>query len=338
MEPALSGQQKDFMLMLHGSWKFQIGDSVNWSDPEYNDNQWEKINVPSAWEDQGFFNYDGYAWYRKEITLPKDCKNKDLYISLGYIDDVDQVFINGKLIGFSGVFPPRFMTALDVARKYPIPQEYLNFQGKNVIAVRVYNHHMSGGIISGDVGLFIENTVKPEISLTGLWHFRAGDNILWKDNGHNDKNWRSMVVPGNWKNHGYKDYDGIAWYRTTVVIPDEFDNQKIVFIIGRIDNCDQVYINGHLIGSTGTIVSLKKKMSQKTNGEPAESSVTEECSKSRMYLIPDDLLRMNKENIIAIRVYNKNLKGGIVNGPIGFIRQINLNRLIKDKQSLLLND
>jgi hypothetical protein len=338
VNPLYSQQQKDYIMMLDGIWKFQIGDSLIWNKADYNDSQWEAINVPSAWEDLGFAGYDGYAWYRKEITLSKDCKNKDLYVSLGYIDDADQVFFNGNLIGFSGNFPPHFLTALDVPRKYPIPQEYLNFQGKNVISIRVYNHHMSGGIISGKIGFFEENKVKPDISLIGIWRFRAGDNISWKDKGHNDKNWKSMVVPGNWKNHGYKEYDGIAWYRTMVVIPEEFENQKIAFIIGRIDNCDEVYINGQLIGNTGTIISLKKKMSSKGPVTNTEPTITDDCSKPRVYLIPDNLLKVNKENVIAIRVYNKSFKGGIVDGPIGFIRQNNLNRIIKDKQSLFLND
>jgi sialate O-acetylesterase len=326
------GQQKDFLVSLDGLWKFQIGDSLNWNNPEYDDNEWESINVPSAWEDQGFFGYDGYAWYRKEFTLTKDYKNKDISLLLGYIDDVDEVYINGQLIGFSGTFPPKFSTALDVLRKYPVPDKILNMPGKNVIAVRVYDHHMSGGIISGNNGIVAEHFTKPEIPLSGVWYFRAGDNMLWKEREHNIKNWHNMVVPGNWKNHGYKNYDGIAWYRTKVVIPDEFENSKFMFIIGKIDNCDEVYINGELIGSTGSIQKPGRKQQGADNASEDEKIFSADCQKPRIYAIPDNLLLLKKENIISIRVYNKNFKGGITEGPIGLIRLSTYTKLVKEKQ------
>jgi sialate O-acetylesterase len=44
---------------LQGEWKFRIGDDKNWSKPGINDNDWDKLQVPSAWETQGFHTYDG---------------------------------------------------------------------------------------------------------------------------------------------------------------------------------------------------------------------------------------------------------------------------------------
>lgn len=312
--------------MLDGSWKFQIGDNPEWANAEYDDSEWETINVPSTWEDQGFFGYDGFAWYRKDFNLKdKELKNKDLYVTLGYIDDADQVYINGKLVGFSGTFPPHFTTALEVVRKYPIPVEYLNLQGKNVISVRVYDQHMSGGIASGTIGIYAARCIKPEIPLNGLWYFRAGDNLIWKNKDHNDKSWRKVVVPGNWKTQGYKDFNGIAWYRIHILIPEEFENQKTVFMIGLVDRCDEVYINGEKIGNTGIMPDLKYP-----KDDVAESS-PDDCSKPRAYIIPDHILKVKKENIVTIRVYSDKTRGGIVEGPIGFIRLSVYNRLIKDR-------
>lgn len=318
-----AGVQKDFVLMLDGSWKFQIGDNPEWAGADFDDSEWETINVPSTWEDQGFFGYDGFAWYRKEFTLKdKDLKNKDIYVTLGYIDDADQVYINGKLVGFSGTFPPHFSTALEVVRKYPIPLEYLNLQGKNVISVRVYDHHMSGGISSGVLGIYTGKGIKPDISMNGLWHFRGGDNFAWKNKDHNDKSWRKIVVPGNWKTQGYRDYNGIAWYRIRLTIPEEYEKQKMVLLLGLVDHCDEVYINGEKIGSTGLIPDAKNLKDSDTQSFP------DECSKLRAYILPDDLLQTKKENTIAIRVYNDKFRGGIIEGPVGLIR---LSRLNKEK-------
>ena len=317
--------QKDFILRLNGQWKFSIGDNTDWAEPGFEDTQWESINVPSTWEDQGFFGYDGYAWYRKTFSTVKDMRNKDIYISLGYIDDVDQVYVNGKLIGFSGTFPPHFSTVYESLRVYPVPSEFLNFQGNNVIAIRVYDHHMSGGIISGDIGFFTYRTFKPEISMNGLWEFKAGDNAIFKDPTYNDKNWKQIVVPGNWKNQGYKEFNGIAWYRKNIVISDEYEKEKLIFVVGKIDHCDEVYINGELIGKTSEIPQISAK--KDTIGTCNEV----ECSKPRVYLIPENLIRINKENTVSIRVYNIQFRGGLVDGPVGIVKLSTYNRFLKEK-------
>ncbi|MEJ0034000.1 MAG: sugar-binding domain-containing protein [Bacteroidota bacterium] len=87
---------------LMGNWKFQLSDDLNWAKEDFDDSKWENIVVPSSWEDQGFRDYDGFAWYRKKFTLPKDFDVKDMVILVGRIDDMDQVFINGKLVGGTG--------------------------------------------------------------------------------------------------------------------------------------------------------------------------------------------------------------------------------------------
>jgi hypothetical protein len=318
----LADENKSFILQLEGKWKFSIGDDKNWANPDFDDSAWEPISVPSAWEDQGFFGYDGYAWYRNSFIVTREMKTKEIFISLGYINDVDQVYINGHLIGFSGSFPPDFSSATEALRKYPIPIEFLNGTGKNIIAVRVYNFQMSGGIVSGEVGIFSYNIPKSDLSLSGLWLFHTGDNLLWKSTDCKDKQWDKIVVPGNWENQGFKDYNGIAWYRKHFTVTKEYTTQKIMLILGKIDNSDEVYLNGILIGSTGNINGDKNKKTE---------AVTEKYNhKLRAYSIPDNLLSANKENILTIRVSDLELKGGIIDGPLGLIKLTNFNHLFKE--------
>ena len=100
------GNDLDRIINLNTKWKFAIGDYQKWASPTLNDDDWETISVPSEWENQGFPGYDGYAWYRTEFTLDAIYENDNIYLNLGYIDDVDEVYINGILVGFSGSFPP----------------------------------------------------------------------------------------------------------------------------------------------------------------------------------------------------------------------------------------
>ena len=63
------------------------------------DNYWKEIFVPAYWEVQGYKNYDGFAWYRKSFVLPEKYSGIKLVLMLGMIDDIDQTYINGTLIG-----------------------------------------------------------------------------------------------------------------------------------------------------------------------------------------------------------------------------------------------
>ena len=92
------------LLDLSGNWKFEIGDLARWSDPALDDSKWDRIYVPAPWEEEGYPGYDGYAWYRKHFKADKDFRDMSLYLRLGYIDDVSEVFLNGHLIAVNRHF------------------------------------------------------------------------------------------------------------------------------------------------------------------------------------------------------------------------------------------
>ena len=295
---------------LRGYWKFSIGDDKDWSKPEYNDSDWEEIIVPSTWEDQGFHGYNGYAWYRKEFKLAMNGLNSILYLQLGYIDDADEVYLNGKLIGKSGGFPPRFETAYNAFRKYPIPQNLLSENGRNLISVRVYDSQLGGGIVSGDIGIFMRYyEVKPVLNLEGEWKFRINDNDDWKETNFDDSNWDEIVVPGFWETQGYEEYNGFAWYRKTFTVPSKLTKEKLVMLLGKIDDIDEAYLNGVQIGVTGDMYD-----------DPFYISFDQEYNEFRGYYIPENLIKPGS-NVIAVRVYDGFRDGGIYEGPIGLIEQ-----------------
>ncbi|MCG8581147.1 MAG: hypothetical protein MI866_14600, partial [Bacteroidales bacterium] len=110
---------------LNGQWYFSIGDNTDWARYHFNHFNWEQIPVPSMWEHQGFNGYDGFAWYRKEVKIGNDAEKLSLWLDLGYIDDADEVYLNGELIGKSGHFPPHFKTAYNGRRLYKLPSNQI---------------------------------------------------------------------------------------------------------------------------------------------------------------------------------------------------------------------
>jgi sialate O-acetylesterase len=301
---------------LSGYWKFSIGDDAEWSDPKFNDSDWDQIRVPDRWENQGYNEYNGYAWYRKAFTIVDLPKDEPIYFVTGRIDDADEIYLNGKLIGKSGEFPPNFETAANQKRKYLIPQEYLNFSGSNIIAVKVYDTYLEGGIIDSPAGIFVDEDFSYlDLVLSGKWKFHLGDNKQWASGNFDDESWNEINVPSEWENEGYRDYDGYAWYRTTFKIPQQLKDEVLYLSLGKIDDYDYVYINGECIGE---VFDLKKDGEYKRKGF--------EYNARRVYKIPSGIIKSTGINSIAIRVYDKVLRGGIYEGPIGIMTEKNYKK------------
>lgn len=81
--------------------------------------------------------------------------------------------------------------------------------------------------------------------------------------------------------------------------------------MGKIDDIDQVYINGTLVGSTGNFPSRPE----------TEVNTGQEYDAFRGYYIPEGLLKKNQKNVIAVRVLDTGGAGGIYEGPIGILTQ-----------------
>ncbi|WP_442591131.1 glycosyl hydrolase family 95 catalytic domain-containing protein [Pedobacter sp. AW31-3R] len=121
---------------------------------------------------------------------------------------------------------------------------------------------------------------------------------------YDDSKWKTIQVPSyeGWEIVGLEGMDGAVWFRTTFVLPANFNsssskkekpgsgeiaNSKADWMIdlNRIRNHDFTYINGHLVGTT-------------------------EGNEPRKYGIPYQFLKPGK-NVLSIQVLNYFDKGGI---------------------------
>lgn len=313
--PALHGQEDWFddvnarerIASLKGSWHFSVGDDLAWAKPEFDDSEWTKVDVPDDWESEGYRDYNGYAWYRHEFKLPRDHVRQSLYLTLGKIDDVDQVFVNGMLIGGTGQFPPDYRTAYDVNRVYALPPGCLRPDAMNVIAVRVYDEGGRGGIYEGRPGVFSSDQPALMVNLEGPWIFQPGDNPAWAQPDADETGFQTINAPGYWENSGYPGLDGFAWYRIKFATTEKPTDSTMVLVLGRIDDLDEVYLNGTRIGGTGDLE------------HPRDGNGIAYYRQNRGYFFPASLLR--GENVIAVRVFDREGSGGIYAGPLGIMAQ-----------------
>ena len=296
-------QEWKMVVDFRGQWKFKLGDNSHWAEQKTDDSKWDEIFAPANWEDEGYPGYDGYAWYRKHFRISSDLQDKPLYIHTGYVDDVSEIYVNGHFVSFSGSFPPDYQSAYSIEQKFLVPNEYLNFSGDNVIAVRVYDSEMNGGITRGRPGVYeMQDYLYPDNPLTGTWKLNPGDDTEWANPSFDDSKWATVLVPAYWETQGLKGYDGYAWYRVRITIPEKMGREEMILLLGRIDDIDETYFNGERIGRTGR--------------KPVKG---DEYVKLRAYTVPKELVKYGKENLLAVRVFDNFRHGGIYDGPIGFI-------------------
>lgn len=98
--------------------------------------------------------------------------------------------------------------------------------------------------------------------------------------------WRDIHAPSLWEKQGLAGVDGVVWYRKEFVLNAQQASTDIVLGLGRIDDNDITWVNGHQIGSTDAY------------------------DKPRRYLVAAKLLKTGK-NTIAIRIEDTGGGGGI---------------------------
>ena len=132
---------------LAGEWLFHVGHDPSYSSPFRERRNWQKIRVPGAWQKLGFPEYNGHAWYRAFLFVSSDLAGEDFGIDLGRVEDVDEVFLNGRRVGGTGGFSPHFDKANLARRFYLVPREIMRVGQLNELSVHVYGDSRSSGLV-----------------------------------------------------------------------------------------------------------------------------------------------------------------------------------------------
>ena len=141
------------------------GNQPIWAATDLDDSDWKTMKLPGIWEHNGLEAVDGIVWFRKEVTLSQTDIEKGGTINLGKINDSDNTFFNGILIGSNKM-------AADKLRSYTIPSKLLKL-GRNVITVQVEDVGASGGIYGNPTYLYLK-LANRKISLAGSWKYKVG--------------------------------------------------------------------------------------------------------------------------------------------------------------------
>lgn len=150
-----------------------IGFELGYARPDFDDSGWRTLELPTFWQHHGML-FNGVLWFRRELELSRGGED-DLLLELGAIDDFDHTYFNGTLVGSH---PDGTPNAYQTPRRYSIPRSLVR-RGKNVIAVRVFDHFGQGGFVGPKRALFVEtmSADRERISLAGPWRFKVEHEI-----------------------------------------------------------------------------------------------------------------------------------------------------------------
>jgi GNAT superfamily N-acetyltransferase len=134
----------DDALDLCGLWFFQPdpadeGESLGYSRAEYNARFWREVRLPADFETchPALGTYEGTGWFRCVIAVPETWRDKRVMLNFEGVNYHTVVWVNGHCVGehLDGFLPFAFVI-----------QEQLDFDGADVIAVRVDNIRRPGEV------------------------------------------------------------------------------------------------------------------------------------------------------------------------------------------------
>lgn len=164
---------------------------------------WATIDVPAAWEAQGYAGMDGVAWYRTTFELTAAEAAAGIAVGVGQIDDTDTTWVNGQQVGST-------VNAYSTPRVYQVPASALR-AGRNVLAVRVQDDGGGGGIMGAPEEIFVQPAGRAARPLQGPWQFRTAQvQVAMQD----DKNQIDTLL-FNAMLHPLQPYAlaGVIWYQ-----------------------------------------------------------------------------------------------------------------------------
>ncbi|HXJ59750.1 MAG TPA: PVC-type heme-binding CxxCH protein, partial [Verrucomicrobiae bacterium] len=106
--------------------------------------------------------------------------------------------------------------------------------------------------------------------------------------------WQPLGVPGTWEDQAHLNYDGIAWYRCFVRLPADWSSKDLTLAVENVDNAHEAYFNGAKVGGAGRFPPNYQ------NG----------IDQANRYVIPPEAVKTNGWNVVALRVYDHDGRGG----------------------------
>ena len=170
-QTALSGEDSSYKMTLNGKWKFYWQRGVEnqqdgFEKTDFNDSEWDEINVPSCWQMEGYSVPYYYAstfprafsrtkskipsidhtmqeigYYRRTFTTPEHWQGREIFLHFGACKAALEVWVNGEYVGYStGSMTPHEFNVTKFMK-----------DGENLVTAKVYRFAASSYLEDQDM-------------------------------------------------------------------------------------------------------------------------------------------------------------------------------------------
>ncbi|MFW6256900.1 MAG: glycoside hydrolase family 2 TIM barrel-domain containing protein [Bacillota bacterium] len=223
---------------LNDNWKFKKGDPEGAQKLNFDDSDWQLVNLPHDWSIKGDFSAEyasstgylpgGIGWYRRELDISEDLSDRKIIIRFDGIYRNAEIYINGKKVGYR---PYGY-----ISHHYNITPYLNSGNKKNILAVRVDHREVADS----------------------RWYTGSGiyRNVFLKITNRLS----------------------LKQYGTFITTPEITSDKAVVRIINYLENCQEkekeVQVlniikdnQGNVVCSRESVISVKKDGDKKITGE-----------------------------------------------------------------------
>ena len=206
-------------------WRKETGDTPG-KEPWQPDSSlaWQDVPRIGPWEEWGvprLADYNGMIWFRREVDLTAAQARQAATLSLGLLDDVGRVWINGKPVAMSARSWQPSM--------FDVPPGILK-PGRNVLIVNVQDNYANGGLSGPAEVMKLGLGQGVELPLGQGWRYAVpatspagAPRVPWGDTTGSGTLYNGMIAP-----LGSIGLKGVAWYQgeSDVDLPGYADRMK----------------------------------------------------------------------------------------------------------------
>lgn len=170
---------------------------------------WTSVPAIGAWESWGvsaLADYNGMVWFRREIDLTEQQVRQAATLSLGTLDDVGRVWLNGQPVGMSArAWQPS---------SFAVPPGALRV-GRNILIVNIEDGYGNGGLEGPAAVMALHFDDGTSVALADRWQYSIAQNaprgaprVPWGDLAGAGTLYNGMIAP-----LGSIGLKGVAWYQ-----------------------------------------------------------------------------------------------------------------------------
>lgn len=212
-------------------------------------------NVSSKWGPDYFdFMIYGDGYYVRTFDLPENFDAQDLVLSVGYMDDRGEVFINGTRVGATGMTEEGVAngeSAWAIYSYYEIDPSVLKLGETNTIVVRCQNDGVGGGgWYGGPIALYSKTAFESDESTSSLFtEYEFDSKYAASAQGLTGTVANKYLV---YLPDGY--YENTDKYYPTVYMMHQYNSDHTSYIIDDIDTLIDEAIKAALIDEMIVVV------------------------------------------------------------------------------------